>query len=294
MSRINLFTSVFRINIVAVLLFLHVFLCACDGELARTAFNAYLEDLPEEHENIKIVFFADLHLRKETIKNPVFDELTEKVNQENAHFILIGGDLIDRSVEDYLPSFQSEILTFLQKIRSRHGIIYCSGNHENAAKADGLIELLKKRGIIYLEDTYFLPVVNGKILAFYGKKEIPVPKKEKGKKRKLPRWETFHLPAENLLRKDEILPENTPLLILSHRPELFDFLPGMANILLLSGHYHGGLVDLPFFPAKKLIYLRQKKNFPERPPLEYIYGKYKKGSKQLYVTSGISGGAHSA
>ena len=85
-----------------------------------------------------------------------------------------------------------------------------------------------------------------------------------------------------------------PLFILSHRPELFDFLDEKENIFILAGHYHGGLVDLPFFPAKKLIYLRQKKKFPERPPLEYIYGRYKKGSKQLYVTSGISGGAHSA
>ena len=66
--------------------------------MTRTAFSVKMENLPEEHENIKLVFFADLHLRKETIHEKIFDELVEKVNRENADFILIGGDLVDRTV----------------------------------------------------------------------------------------------------------------------------------------------------------------------------------------------------
>ena len=41
----------------AVIIFLHIFLCACaGGELTRTAFTLERENLPKEHENIKFVF----------------------------------------------------------------------------------------------------------------------------------------------------------------------------------------------------------------------------------------------
>ena len=53
-------------------------------------------------------------------------------------------------------------------------------------------------------------------------------------------------------------------------------------------------MDLPFLPAEYLLSRYQKRKYPERPPLKYIHGKYEKGRKVLYVTSGISGGDHSA
>lgn len=271
-----------------------LFLCACAGELTRTAFTAERENLPKEHENLKIVFFADLHLRKETIQEPVFEELVEKVNKENAHFILIGGDLIDRTVKDYMESFTPAVKAYLQKFRSKYGIIFCSGNHEQAAKAQYLICELKKSGMIFADDEFYAPTVNGKKLFFYAQKERTAPKRIKGKKWRKPPWEYYHMPTEKLKNKHRYIPDNAPLFILSHRPELFDFLHRNENIFILAGHYHGGLIDLPFLSAKRLLSWYQKRKFPKRPELKYIHGKYEEGKKLLYVTSGISGGDHSA
>lgn len=279
----------------AVIMFLHIFLCACaGGELTRTAFSLERENLPKEHENIKFVFFADLHLRKETIQEKIFRELAEEVNRENADFILIGGDLVDRTVKNYTDTFAGKVSSYLKKFRSKYGIILCPGNHENAADASSLIKTLEKEGVIYLSDAFYTPLVNGKKLAFYGKADKSTPKRVKGRKYVRPAWSFYHTPGINLLRKEKFIQEDMPLFILSHRPELFDFLDEKENIFILAGHYHGGLVDLPFLPAEYLLSRYQKRKYPERPPLKYIHGKYEKGRKVLYVTSGISGGDHSA
>lgn len=279
----------------ALLLFLHLFLCACaGGELTRTSFILRRENLPENHENIKLVFFADLHLRKETMGEKVFQELAEKVNRENADFILIGGDLVDRTVKNYTHTFAGEVSSYLKKFRSKYGIILCPGNHENAADASSLIKTLEKEGVIYLSDAFYTPLVNGKKLAFYGQAEKSTPKRVKGRKYVRPAWSYYHTPGVMLLQKEKFIQKDMPLFILSHRPELFDFMDEKENIFILAGHYHGGLVNLPFLSAKTLLSRYQKRKYPDRPPLEYVHGKYEKGRKVLYVTSGISGGDHSA
>ena len=263
--------------------------------MTRTAFSVKMENLPEEHENIKLVFFADLHLRKETIHEKIFDELVEKVNRENADFILIGGDLVDRTVKKYKDEFSGKVASYLQKFRSKYGMILCSGNHENAAEVSSLIKKLEQEKILrHLSASFYFPLVNGRKMAFYGKEDKRVPERKKGGKRVLPKWEYYHKPDEKLLRKNDFMPGNMPLFILSHRPELFDFMDEKENIFILAGHYHGGLVNLPFLSAKTLLSRYQKRKYPDRPPLEYVHGKYEKGRKVLYVTSGISGGDHSA
>ena len=123
MNKVNfLFPFCKRSGSTILLLFLQMFLYACaGGELTRTSFILRRENLPGNHENIKLVFFADLHLRKETIGAKVFQELAEKVNRENADFILIGGDLVDRTVKNYSDTFAEKVASYLKKFRSKHG-----------------------------------------------------------------------------------------------------------------------------------------------------------------------------
>jgi uncharacterized protein len=71
--------------------------------------------------------------------------------------------------------------------------------------------------------------------------------------------------------------EREPMLVLSHDPDLFPRLPATAT-LTLSGHTHGGQVNLPFLRPRVT---------PSRFGDRYARGVSRHGDKLLFVTSGL-------
>jgi len=75
------------------------------------------------------------------------------------------------------------------------------------------------------------------------------------------------------------LAPDVPTLLLSHRPEIFPAAAERKIALTLSGHYHGGQIQLPLpgGGATSLAHLRTP--YPE--------GLYRIGGSRLYVSRGI-------
>ena len=69
----------------------------------------------------------------------------------------------------------------------------------------------------------------------------------------------------------------TPTILLSHQPTVLDLEQTQNVSLILSGHTHGGQVKLPFLGAP----VRYATN-----DLKYARGLFRRGSTQLYVSSG--------
>lgn len=274
------------------------FLCACAGDLTRKAFTVHLESLPREFHQKKIVFFADLHLRKETINEPLFQRLTEKVNQEEPDLILIAGDIVDQTIKTYPEEFVHIVTAYLKKFHSKYGIFLCNGNHELAVGRELLNTVFQAKGLFVLSDAFFFLNSNGKHLVLYGAPEPFYTKEEKEEKlRKKKKIDGNNPPlriTDNFLSQRKSAGAASPLILLSHRPELFDLLEDDQNIFMLAGHHHGGIVDLPFLPAGTLLSWYKKRRNPKFKGLKYVYGHYRKGRKHLFVTSGVSGGDHSA
>jgi predicted MPP superfamily phosphohydrolase len=70
---------------------------------------------------------------------------------------------------------------------------------------------------------------------------------------------------------------NSPTILLSHQPSVLDFPQTETMSLILSGHTHGGQINLPWIgpPARLLT-----------KDLKYAHGLYRRGETQLYVSSG--------
>ena len=68
-----------------------------------------------------------------------------------------------------------------------------------------------------------------------------------------------------------------PSVLLSHQPVVFDFAETKDISLILSGHTHGGQIDLPLLgpPAR----------FATKD-LKYAHGMFRRGNTQLYVSAG--------
>lgn len=68
-----------------------------------------------------------------------------------------------------------------------------------------------------------------------------------------------------------------PMILLSHQPGVWD-LPETAGVsLLLSGHTHGGQINLPLVGAPAKLFVDD---------LKYLSGLYRRGDAHLYVTRG--------
>lgn len=71
--------------------------------------------------------------------------------------------------------------------------------------------------------------------------------------------------------------QGRPTVLLSHQPVVFDFAETQNVSLILSGHTHGGQIDLPLVGPPARFLTRD---------LKYARGHFKRGSTQLYVSAG--------
>jgi hypothetical protein len=68
-----------------------------------------------------------------------------------------------------------------------------------------------------------------------------------------------------------------PTVLLSHQPGVIDFPQTESISLILSGHTHGGQIDLPWLGPPARVFTKD---------LKYAHGLYHRGETQLFVSSG--------
>jgi len=73
------------------------------------------------------------------------------------------------------------------------------------------------------------------------------------------------------------LKANSPTILLSHQPIVLDFAETQKASLILSGHTHGGQINLPWLGAPARFATKD---------LRYAQGLFRRGDTQLYVSSG--------
>lgn len=98
---------------------------------------------------LKIVFISDLHLGY-TISKGEFEKWVELINQENPDIVLIGGDIVDNSIR---PLIKGGFAESFKKIKSKHGVYTCLGNHEYISNRAKSMDFLAKAGVTVLKDS---------------------------------------------------------------------------------------------------------------------------------------------
>ena len=235
---------------------------------------------------IKLIFLSDLH---EKVFNDNNEKLVDDIFKSDAEYIVLGGDLIINSKSKLNNKYLKidNTIDFLTKLKNKNEyfnkkIYYAFGNHELRLKYseneekrkvfDRLINHIKKSNINIIDDEYFDLNSNIRLYAisifkgFYNKSLI------------------FNKKS-NLLTEDIIkehigeIDKNKLNIVLSHSPDYADNLLEYGFDIVLSGHYHGGLVRLPIVGA---VFSPDLMLFPK-----YDYGLYKKNGKYVYVTNGL-------
>ncbi|MBK5241440.1 metallophosphoesterase [Clostridium sp.] len=230
-----------------------------NNNIVISNYNIKSDKLSKTFNNFKIVQISDLH-------NKVFykdnNPLTSKIKSQNPDIIVITGDLVDRRKYN-----EENALAFIDKIKSIAPIYYVNGNHEGwSGKFATLEKKLKDKGVIVLR--------NESILFVKGKDKIEVLGVDD------PSFNTS-AHSEDIIKKELLAAndKNNFRILLSHRPEIFDFYVYNNIDIVFTGHAHGGQIIIPFLGG---IVAPNQGFWPK-----YYKGMYTKNNTTMVVSRGL-------
>ena len=203
-----------------------------------THYDIKSDKLNKLHCERKIVFLSDLHNARYGKGN---EKLYRAVKEQNPDLILIGGDMLVGKAD--VPSKVAE--DFISKLTEICPVYYANGNHEQRMKVyletygtafDKYQSDLVDRGVQFLENQQETLFFDGCKVRLYGL-EIPVGFYKKFRKQTLP----VEVIEEQIGETDK----NCYNILLAHNPTYTKAYLEWGADLVLSGHFHGGVVRIP-------------------------------------------------
>ena len=216
-----------------------------------------LFQLPRQHaalDGLTIAFVTDTHVGPHFSADdlaPVIEHLREL----RPDILLLGGDYICES-----PRFMPDAARALAEMvpTARLGAWGVLGNHDLANIRERIVEPLQSIGVHVLENEAARVQTDRGELWIAGVADAMLAKPD-------------------LARTFADIPADAATILLWHEPDLALFAARFAPMLQLSGHTHGGQVQLPGIGAIALPKLGRR----------YASGSYLVGSMPLYVSNGI-------
>ena len=181
--------------------------------------NITSNDVPQEFNNLRIVFISDIH------HGPFFNiervkKLVEKINIKNPDIIMLGGDYVHRSPKYIKPCFNE-----LRNLKASLGVFGVLGNHDHWEDAELTKISMRQVGIHQLDNTAFWVYKNGQKIKIGGVGDY---------------FEDIQ--DINPTIKDANV--NDFVILLTHNPDYVENIKTKKIDLVLGGHTHGGQVTL--------------------------------------------------
>ncbi len=175
--------------------------------------------------DLKILQFSDMHI-SEYFDEKDIKKVVEKINDENPDIVVFTGDLLDE-YSSYEGKYNiDEISKILGSIKATMGKYAIYGNHDYGGGAEYVYKkIMENSGFVILKnekvvfDEYNVNII-GMDDSIFGKFD-----------------------KEMLI---SLLDEERYNVVLSHEPDVIDYLLEYEIDLYLAGHSHGCQVNLPF------------------------------------------------
>lgn len=212
-------------------------------------------------EDIDIVMISDVHDYHCKVKDKVID----KIKELDPDMILCVGDIVDNTSEN-----EDSTLQFLKSLTEIASVYMSIGNHElEYTNSNQLISEIEKLDIKVLDKDY-IDIGSIRLGGLYDYA-----------------FSTYdgtieHCDKDVYNYLKEYTSTSKYTIMMSHRPDSFIFAYAYQwNIdMILSGHYHGGQVILPFIGG---LYAPELGFFPK-----ICYGKYDFHDSLLIVSRGLA------
>lgn len=213
--------------------------------------------IPKEFNQYKILQFSDTHLGFH-YDTQEFESVIKKMNKLNPDLVLFTGDLID--APDRYQNYE-QIAPLLRKINSKDGKYWIYGNHDHGGYGTDILNDVMTAGEFTLLQNEHQEIQKGQdFITLSG----------------LDDGMLGHPDLDKALQGADA---KSFTILMMHEPDFADMYVDSNIDLMLSGHSHGGQVQLPFLGH--LI----------APPYgeKYVNGSYSVGHNKfhLYVNKGI-------
>ena len=246
-----------------------------------TVRNIKLNNDMTESKPVRLAFIADFH---ESLEGKMNSRIADAIAKASPDLILIGGDMLD----GYRKSEELPSLDLIDRLYRIAPVVMAPGNHEKKAETKVYVNntLLYDRFMQGIEDkVHYLKnksevfSINGRWIRIFG---LDLPLKY------------FKRREEKTLSVEDIIgyigyPEeqdNVFNILMAHNPEYFESYAEWGAELTLSGHFHGGIVNLPMIGG---VISPRLNVFPKYT--KGLYRSEKRPDKMMYLTSGL--GQHS-
>lgn len=220
------------------------------------------DKLNQKYNNYKIMLLTDLHNRDIT------EKLVKIVNEENPNIIVMSGDMINEKVDGF-----DNFFNLCEELKDKT-VYYVFGNHEENMSDEKQNEFIEK----IKEKTNVILLNNDKVelddsFTIYGfshqVKYYLASTKEK--------IDLNYI--EERIGKIDI---NNFNLLISHDPLLYNLYSEYGFDMVLSGHLHGGIINIPFVGG---LLSPDFTFFPK-----YYKGVNKIGNTNLVISRGLGYG----
>ena len=224
---------------------------------------------------VKFAVLADLHCNTFGEEN---SELIAAVKAQSPDGILLAGDLLNRHAKSH-----RDVIALVKALTEIAPVYSSVGNHEVdylAQNGEAFLREMKAAGAVLLDRSYTEAVLGGQTVRIGGLYDYPFAADGFDSCRK----ETMAPAVYNFLT--DFQQTALPKVMIAHRPE--GYILGESSVTweidaVVSGHYHGGQIVLPFLGG---IWAAEQGLFPD-----YLHGVYQKDKIQLFITSGLGSGS---
>jgi hypothetical protein len=212
----------------------------------------WLDALPDAFNGLRVVQISDIHhglfLPPEMLEHAV-----RQANRLNPDIVALTGDFVTYSRANIGPAAE-----ILRNLRARYGVFAVLGNHDFRVDAEAITKALRRQQIEVLRNANVAVELSGDSLYVVGVDDYGY--------------------GADLRQAMRGIPRAAATVLLAHNPRMISLAARHDISLVLSGHTHGGQVNIPLLGT---VYGRS----PER--MRYKIGWDRLGNTQIYVSRGI-------
>jgi len=229
--------------------------------------DLYFDDLPNTFDGYRMALFTDVHAG--SVDPQLLEKVVEEINSLAADAVLFAGDL-----QNVRPNELDGYARLLRSVRGKDGVFSVLGNHDYSMYVDATQQekVSMEQELINRERGYgWSLLLNSHRVVRRGSDSIVIAGEENDGKIPFPQ-------RADLAKTLKGVSPHSFVALLQHDPSAWRkcILPKSSVQLTLSGHTHGGQVNLFGLRPTRIVNAEDA-------------GLYRSGDRFLYVSTGVGG-----